>query len=137
MIIIGLTKDCRLFFKGGDWVNPKAYIFYLIGSLGWFSLRVAMCAPSDAIFRPIIGPEITWSVLRPPSHPPFPPSLSPSHHFFGNTKKSFGPLSQFFVDPPIGIWVKMPRINNRLFDVLNLLFLAGYCGQLWLCRELR
>ena len=28
------------------------------------------------------------------------------------------------------IWVKMPRKNNGLFDVLNLLFLAAYCGQL-------
>ena len=28
------------------------------------------------------------------------------------------------------IWVKMPRKNNGLIDVLNLLFLAAYCGQL-------
>ena len=28
------------------------------------------------------------------------------------------------------IWVKMPRKNNGLIDVLNLLCLAAYCGQL-------
>ena len=28
------------------------------------------------------------------------------------------------------IWVKMPRKNNGLLDVLNLLFLTDYCGQL-------
>ena len=27
------------------------------------------------------------------------------------------------------IWIKMLRKNNGLFDVLNLLFLAAYCGQ--------
>ena len=30
----------------------------------------------------------------------------------------------------ISIRVKMPRKNNGLFDVRNLLFLAAYCGQL-------
>ena len=28
------------------------------------------------------------------------------------------------------IWVKIPRKNNGLFDVLYLSFLAAYCGQL-------
>ena len=28
------------------------------------------------------------------------------------------------------IWVEMPRKTNGLFDVLILLFLAAYCGQL-------
>ena len=31
---------------------------------------------------------------------------------------------------PALIWVKMPRKNNDLFDVQNLIFLAAYCGQL-------
>ena len=32
--------------------------------------------------------------------------------------------------PPSHIWAKMSRKNNGLIDVLNLLFLAAYCGQL-------
>ena len=46
-------------------------------------------------------------------------------------------LSSFCFYVSMYIWVKMPRKNNGLFDVLNLIFLAAYCCQLWFCWELR
>ena len=64
----------------GSTVNA---IFTESAPLGQFSLRVtcpsvclSICALGCIFFRPLIGPEITWSVPRPLIGPPsFPPSL--------------------------------------------------------------
>ena len=49
----------------------------------------------------------------------------PSHVYFN----PFG-ICFILVILSTHIWVKMPWKNNGLIDVLNLLFLAAYCGQL-------
>ena len=38
--------------------------------------------------------------------------------------------NSFYYKKTTHIWVKMPRKNNGLFNVINLLFLADYYGQL-------